>query len=177
MTTRSRVNPSATALGVLLCSGVVAMALAGLSTGAFTALTGFDDGGAVARWGIPLFRTVHDLAAATTLGLLLLAGTIVPERASTDRRGRACRIAVITGGGSGIGRSTALLLARLGALGFLAHPALGPPGQVGNYGLADQQAALRWVRDNIAAFGQFADVGAHGLAGIVVVLVDDGGCC
>ncbi len=42
---------------------------------------------------------------------------------------------------------------RLGALGFLAHPALGPPGQVGNYGLADQQAALKWVRDNIAQFG------------------------
>jgi len=42
---------------------------------------------------------------------------------------------------------------RLGALGFLAHPALGPPGDVGNYGLADQQAALRWVRDNIANFG------------------------
>lgn len=42
---------------------------------------------------------------------------------------------------------------RLGALGFLAHPALGPAGQVGNYGLLDQQAALRWVRDNIAGFG------------------------
>ncbi|MDT5254124.1 MAG: para-nitrobenzyl esterase [Mycobacterium sp.] len=42
---------------------------------------------------------------------------------------------------------------RLGALGFLAHPSLGPPGGVGNYGLADQQAALRWVRDNIAVFG------------------------
>jgi para-nitrobenzyl esterase len=42
---------------------------------------------------------------------------------------------------------------RLGALGFLAHPSLGAPGTVGNYGLADQQAALRWVRDNIAAFG------------------------
>ncbi len=39
---------------------------------------------------------------------------------------------------------------RLGALGFLAHPEL---GEVGNYGLADQQAALRWVRDNIAEFG------------------------
>lgn len=42
---------------------------------------------------------------------------------------------------------------RLGTLGFLAHPSLGSPGQVGNYGLADQQAALRWVRDNIADFG------------------------
>jgi para-nitrobenzyl esterase len=42
---------------------------------------------------------------------------------------------------------------RLGALGFLAHPSLGPPGTVGNYGLADQQAALRWVRDHIADFG------------------------
>ncbi|ULE33883.1 carboxylesterase/lipase family protein [Mycobacterium sp. IDR2000157661] len=46
---------------------------------------------------------------------------------------------------------------RLGALGFLADPALGRDPRrhdaIGNYGLADQQAALRWVRDNIAAFG------------------------
>ncbi|MGV0635068.1 carboxylesterase family protein [Mycolicibacillus trivialis] len=42
---------------------------------------------------------------------------------------------------------------RLGALGFLAHPALGQFGRVGNYGFIDQQAALRWVRDNIAGFG------------------------
>jgi para-nitrobenzyl esterase len=42
---------------------------------------------------------------------------------------------------------------RLGALGFLAHPSLGPARDVGNYGLADQQAALRWVRDHIADFG------------------------
>ncbi|MFS0898871.1 carboxylesterase/lipase family protein [Mycolicibacterium litorale] len=42
---------------------------------------------------------------------------------------------------------------RLGTLGFLAHPALGERGDVGNYGLADQQAALRWVRDHIADFG------------------------
>jgi len=38
---------------------------------------------------------------------------------------------------------------RLGAFGFLAHPALDDA----NLGIADQQAALRWVRDNIAAFG------------------------
>ena len=44
---------------------------------------------------------------------------------------------------------------RLGALGFLAHPALAsrPGGPAGNYGLMDQQAALRWVRRNIAQFG------------------------
>lgn len=42
---------------------------------------------------------------------------------------------------------------RLGTLGFLAHPALGSRGDVGNYGLQDQQTAMRWVRDNIANFG------------------------
>jgi len=44
---------------------------------------------------------------------------------------------------------------RLGALGFLAHPALAarPGGSAGNYGLMDQQAALRWVQRNIARFG------------------------
>src|SRR6516162_8569569 len=43
---------------------------------------------------------------------------------------------------------------RLGALGFLAHPALADAdGQSGDYGLMDQQAALRWVRCNIASFG------------------------
>jgi para-nitrobenzyl esterase len=44
---------------------------------------------------------------------------------------------------------------RLGALGFLAHPALAsrPGGPSGNYGLMDQQAALRWVQSNIRQFG------------------------
>jgi para-nitrobenzyl esterase len=44
---------------------------------------------------------------------------------------------------------------RLGALGFLSHPALAssPGGASGNYGLMDQQAALRWVQNNIRRFG------------------------
>ncbi len=41
---------------------------------------------------------------------------------------------------------------RLGALGFLAHPDL-PDPWAGNFGIADQQMALQWVRRNIAAFG------------------------
>jgi para-nitrobenzyl esterase len=41
---------------------------------------------------------------------------------------------------------------RLGVFGFLAHPSLGHRTS-GDYGLEDQQAALRWVRDNAAAFG------------------------
>ena len=46
---------------------------------------------------------------------------------------------------------------RLGLLGFFAHPQLtaaAKPGDpLGNYGLMDQLAALRWVQQDIAAFG------------------------
>ncbi|WP_103565728.1 carboxylesterase/lipase family protein [Actinomadura rubteroloni] len=57
---------------------------------------------------------------------------------------------------------------RLGALGFLAHPALAAAdGSTGNYGLMDQQAALRWVRSNIGRFG--------GQAGRVTVFGESAG--
>lgn len=45
---------------------------------------------------------------------------------------------------------------RLGVFGFLAHPALTKESDLntsGNYGILDQIAALKWVQDNIAAFG------------------------
>ncbi|MFF5144828.1 carboxylesterase/lipase family protein [Streptomyces sp. NPDC013157] len=43
---------------------------------------------------------------------------------------------------------------RLGVFGFLGLPALTEEGgESGNYGFMDQQAALRWVQRNIAAFG------------------------
>lgn len=45
---------------------------------------------------------------------------------------------------------------RVGPFGFLAHSDLtaeSPHGTSGNYGLMDQVAALRWIQDNIGAFG------------------------
>jgi len=45
---------------------------------------------------------------------------------------------------------------RVGILGFLAHPGLtkeSPDHSSGNYGLMDLLAALKWIKNNIAAFG------------------------
>ena len=43
---------------------------------------------------------------------------------------------------------------RLGPYGFCAHPDLkDKDGICGNYGLYDQYIAIKWIRDNIAAFG------------------------
>jgi para-nitrobenzyl esterase len=54
------------------------------------------------------------------------------------------------------GRVVVTINYRLGWLGFLAHPALtaeSPNNASGDYGFMDQQAALRWVKRNIAKFG------------------------
>jgi para-nitrobenzyl esterase len=61
--------------------------------------------------------------------------------------------------GTNLARKGAVVVtinSRLGPLGFLTHPELdaeSPNHVSGNYGLLDQQAALHWVKTNIAAFG------------------------
>ncbi len=67
---------------------------------------------------------------------------------------------------------------RLGRLGFFAHPALtreDPDGLLGNYGVMDQIAALRWVKRNVAAFGGNAGnvtiFGESAGAGVVQLLM------
>lgn len=59
-----------------------------------------------------------------------------------------------TGGPKGTPTVVVTLNYRLGLFGFLAHPALDAENHLhDNYGILDQQAALRWVQRNIAAFG------------------------
>lgn len=61
--------------------------------------------------------------------------------------------------GAGLARRGVVVVSmnyRLGRLGFFAHPALtreDPAGLLGNFGVMDQIAALRWVQRNVAAFG------------------------
>lgn len=42
---------------------------------------------------------------------------------------------------------------RTNVFGFLAHPSFDEGGKSANFGLLDQQAALKWVQKNISAFG------------------------
>ena len=56
----------------------------------------------------------------------------------------------------GDGQIVVALQYRLGPMGFFALPELrseDPNGSVGNYGMLDQIEGLRWVQNNIAAFG------------------------
>ena len=62
--------------------------------------------------------------------------------------------------GSAFARDGVILVTlnyRLGSLGFFAHPALtreaAPDQPLGDYGLMDQIAGLKWVKANIARFG------------------------
>lgn len=59
-----------------------------------------------------------------------------------------------TGGPLGIPTVVVTINYRLGLLGFLSESHLNSEGHSwGNYGILDQQAALRWVQENITAFG------------------------
>jgi len=100
MTTGPSTAPQPTKLPLVLAAvAVVAVVIpAGLLGGAFAApVSGLADAGAIVRWGLPVVRAIHDLAAASTVGLLVVAATIIPEARSTARRVTATRYAAASG--------------------------------------------------------------------------------
>ena len=100
MSTRSGTAPQADRLPLILAVvAVVAVVIpAGLLGGAFAApVAGLPDVGVLVRWGLPMVRGIHDLAAATTVGLLVVAATIIPEARHTSRRITAARYACASG--------------------------------------------------------------------------------
>jgi len=84
---------------MLAAAAVVAVVIpAGLLGGVFVApVMGMPDVGPLVRWGIPIVRAIHDLAAASTIGLLVVAATIIPEGRHTSRRITAARYACASG--------------------------------------------------------------------------------
>ncbi len=77
------------ALGTL---GIVASALAVRSTGAADPLFFVADAGPLVRWSAPLLRVVHDLAAAVTLGALVLGLFVVRAPTLTRLAGVAALV-------------------------------------------------------------------------------------
>ena len=99
---------------------------------------------------------------------------VFAPRAAAPGKDRLPVMVWIHGGGNKIGSSATYSMAenlaarhgvvvvsvnyRLGLLGWFRHPSLAAPGdspedRSGNYGTLDQVLALKWVRDNAAAFG------------------------
>src|SRR5450631_1121570 len=100
MTTRSGLAPQTEKLPLILAVvAVVAVVVpAGLLGGAFAApVAGLPDVGVLVRWGLPMVRAIHDLAAASTIGLLVVAAMIIPEARHTSRRITAARYACACG--------------------------------------------------------------------------------
>src|SRR5674476_431624 len=100
MSTEPGLAPQGQKLPLILAAvAVVAVVIpAGLLGGVFAApATGLPDAGTLVRWGLPIVRAIHDLAMASTVGLLLVAGTIIPEARTTSRRITATRYACASG--------------------------------------------------------------------------------
>lgn len=80
-------------------TAVVTLAIAGSMA---APAAGLPDPGALTRWGLPVTRAVHDVAATFTVGLLVLAVTVLPAGSGPDAEGlgRARGRAVILAGAS-----------------------------------------------------------------------------
>ena len=89
-------------VGLLLLVPFTALVALGASGALGAVGLGVPDPGAVTRWGLPTVRAVHDASAALTVGLLVLAATVLPPERPGPRRprhpgGRAVLLAAVAG--------------------------------------------------------------------------------
>ncbi|KNX39072.1 cytochrome C oxidase assembly protein [Luteipulveratus halotolerans] len=125
---------------VSLLAALLACLLAVWFSGATEALELGDPGPAV-RWGLPVLRTVHDLAAALAIGCFLVGGLLVPEAPSTRRRDRAGRL----------GAYAALTWAAAGALvAVLAYADIAGT-EIGSAGFWSSAWTSTWDLDSLRA--------------------------
>ena len=92
-----RGHPAGVPVVAVLVAGLVALPVAAAVGGA-AAAPEIADPGAFVRWGLLYTRTLHDLAAAVTVGLLVQAAFLVPETTRTNRRVTATRLAGVAAG-------------------------------------------------------------------------------
>ncbi|MDE9364617.1 cytochrome c oxidase assembly protein [Luteipulveratus sp. YIM 133132] len=135
---RRRMSPS-----WIVLIGVVALAVCALAAwyGRATQALEIGDPGALVRWGLPLTRVVHDIAAALTVGSLLIGGLLVPEAASTRRRERAGTIAAYS----------ALTWGLAGVLGAILGYADVAGSPVGSAGFWSSAWTSTWDLDQLRA--------------------------
>jgi para-nitrobenzyl esterase len=127
--------PQAEELGVF--AGPASVTEDCLFLNVFTTRLGHDSWGRdSASKGLPVFVWIHG------------GGDVDGESNDYD----ASKLA--TGGPLGTPTVVVTMNYRLGLFGFFAHPAIDAEGHLfGNYAVLDQQAVLRWVQRNAAAFG------------------------
>lgn len=90
--TNPRSIPPIAAL-TLVAAALAVVVSAMVGGAAAPAVDGIQDPGAVVRWGLPLVRAVHDLSAATAIGLWIITACTVPDRA-TSALVRGPRVAI-----------------------------------------------------------------------------------
>ena len=104
---------------------------------------------------LSIWRPAADAAAPRPVMVWIHGGAHVTGCAK-DGLSEASDLALQGTATGGDGQIVVALQYRLGPIGFFALPELrseDPNGSVGNYGMLDQLEGLRWVHDNVAAFG------------------------
>lgn len=139
MPSETRSEPASSRNVVVVAVAAVVAVLASLAAAAASGAAaplpeGLTDAGPAVRWALPLVRAVHDVAASLTVGVLLLAATMVPGRTRASsaaydepRRAFALKVAAAAGFVWAVAGITVVVLQFADAAGLpLSHPAFGP---------------------------------------------------